>query len=97
MAKLDAHFSKSSHKCLLALIFMLFSLIGSVPETRTKDTLTVCIYLCIYIHLYSYVNVYLIVITWAQVVCLIYTPKVRGPQASGLRVNISGKPQVHMV
>ena len=35
---------------------------------------------------------YLVVIPWARVVCLIYTPEARG-----LRVYISGKPQVHMV
>ena len=40
---------------------------------------------------------YLVVIPWARVVCLIYTPKARGPQARGLRVYISGKPRVHMV
>ena len=27
--------------------------------------------------------IYLIVIPWAQVVCLIYTPEARGPQARG--------------
>ena len=27
----------------------------------------------------------------------IYTPEAQGPQARGLRVYISGKPQVHMV
>ena len=41
--------------------------------------------------------IYLIVIPWAQVVCLIYTPKARGLQAQGLRVHISGEPRVHMV
>ena len=35
---------------------------------------------------------YLIVIPWARVVCLIYTPEARG-----LRVYISGEPRVHMV
>ena len=40
---------------------------------------------------------YLIVIPWARVVCLIYTPEARGPQARGLRVYISGEPRVHMV
>ena len=33
-------------------------------------------------------NIYLVVIPWARVVCLIYTPEARG-----LRVYISGKPQ----
>ena len=42
-------------------------------------------------------NLHLIVIPWARVVCLIYTPEARGPQARGLRVYISGKPRVHMV
>ena len=48
----------------------------------------------------QHVNVpvrYLIVIPWARVVCLIYTPEARGPQARGLRVYISGEPRVHMV
>ena len=40
---------------------------------------------------------HLVVIPWARVVCLIYTPEARGPQARGLRVYISGKPRVHMV
>ena len=45
-----------------------------------------------------YTNVlHLIVIPWARVVCLIYTPEARGPQARGLRVYISGEPRVHMV
>ena len=35
---------------------------------------------------------HLIVIPWAQMVCLIYTPEARG-----LRVYISGKPQVPML
>ena len=38
-----------------------------------------------------------IVVTWARVVCLIYTPKARGQQARGLRVYISGKPRVPML
>ena len=42
-------------------------------------------------------SVYLIVIPWARVVCLIYTPEARGLQARGLRVYISGEPRVHMV
>ena len=45
----------------------------------------------------KYFWLYLIVIPWARVVCLIYTPEARGPQARGLRVYISGKPRVHMV
>ena len=44
-----------------------------------------------------YLYTHLIVIPWAQVVCLIYTPEARGPQARGLRVYISGEPRVHMV
>ena len=40
---------------------------------------------------------YLIVIPWAQMVCLIYTSKAQGPQVRVLRVYISGEPQVHMV
>ena len=40
---------------------------------------------------------YLIVIPWARVVYLTYTPKARGPQARGLRVYISGELRVHMV
>ena len=44
-----------------------------------------------------YMVFYLIVIPWARVVCLIYTPKARGPQARGLRVYISGELRVHMV
>ena len=40
---------------------------------------------------------YVIVIPWARVVCLIYTPDARGPQARGQRVYISGEPQVPMV
>ena len=40
---------------------------------------------------------YNIVVTWARVVCLIYTPEAQGPQAQGLRVYISGKPQVPML
>ena len=40
--------------------------------------------------------VYVIVIPWARVVCLIYTPEARGPQAQGLRVYISGKSRVPM-
>ena len=36
----------------------------------------------------------LIVIPWARVVC---PPEARGPQAQGLRVDIAGKPRVHMV
>ena len=39
---------------------------------------------------------YVIVIPWARVVCLIYTPEARGPQARGLRVYISGKSRVPM-
>ena len=35
---------------------------------------------------------HLIIIPWARVVCLIYTPEARG-----LRVYISGERQVHMV
>ena len=31
-------------------------------------------------HAYVTIITYLIVIQWAQVVCLIYTPKARGPQ-----------------
>ena len=42
-------------------------------------------------------EVHLIVIPWARVVCLIYTPEARGPQARGLRVYISGEPRVPMV
>ena len=42
-------------------------------------------------------RVHLIVIPWARVVCLIYTPEARGPQARGLRVYISGEPRLHMV
>ena len=41
--------------------------------------------------------IHYIVVTWARVVCLIYTPKARGPQARGLRVYISGKPRVPML
>ena len=33
-----------------------------------------------------------VVVTWAGVVCLIYTHKARGLQDRGLRVYISGKP-----
>ena len=29
---------------------------------------------------------YYIVVTWARVVCLIYTPKARGPQAEGVYI-----------
>ena len=47
--------------------------------------------------LYLKPRLYLIVIPWAQVVCLIYTPEARGPQARGLRVYISGEPRVPMV
>ena len=47
-----------------------------------------------YLHAY---DIHYIVVTWARVVCLIYTPKARGPQARGLRVYISGKPRVPML
>ena len=39
---------------------------------------------------------HLIVIPWAQVVCLIYTPEARGPQAQGLRVYIAYK-MLHLI
>ena len=42
--------------------------------------------------MYMYIYIYLVVIPWARVVCLIYTSEARG-----LRVYISGKPRVHMV
>ena len=42
-------------------------------------------------------NIYLIVVTWTRVVCLICTPDARGPQARGQRVYISGKPRVPML
>ena len=35
---------------------------------------------------------YLLVIPWAQVVCLISTPEAQGSQARGLRVYILGEP-----
>ena len=37
---------------------------------------------------------HVIVVTQARVVCLICTPEARGPQAQGLRVDISGRPRV---
>ena len=45
--------------------------------------------LFIQIKLAHHTDVYVIVIPWARVVCLIYTPEARGPQARGLRVYIS--------
>ena len=54
-----------------------------------------CMHLCTFGHstVIMKTNVeYLVVIPWARVVCLIYTPKARGP-----RVYISDKPRVHMV
>ena len=47
------------------------------------------------LHTYSYI--YVIVVTWVLIVCLIYTPKMQGLQAQGLRVHISGKPRVPML
>ena len=38
--------------------------------------------------------VHVTVVTQARVVCLICTPEARGPQARGLRVDISGRPRV---
>ena len=40
---------------------------------------------------------YIIVITWALVVCLICTPSALGPAALGPRVYISGKPLMPML
>ena len=42
----------------------------------------------------AFIEVHLIVVTQARVVCLICTPEARGPQAQGLRVYISGRPRV---
>ena len=42
-------------------------------------------------------NTYFIVVTWARVVCLICLPKAQGPQARGLKVDISGRSQVPML
>ena len=39
----------------------------------------------------SYI-IYVMVIPWARVVCLICTPEAQGPAALGLQVYISGKP-----
>ena len=40
---------------------------------------------------------FLIVIPWARVVCLMYTPEAWGLQAQGLRVYISGEQWLPMV
>ena len=45
-----------------------------------------------HMHNNTYTGVQYIVVTWARVVCLIYTPEIRG-----LRVYISGKPRVPML
>ena len=54
---------------------------GQSPEFRTSVSLPA--------------GIYIIVMPWAQVVCLIYV-YTRSPRATGLRVYISGKPQVPM-
>ena len=38
--------------------------------------------------------IHVTVVTQARVVCLICTPEARGPQARGLRVDITGRPRV---
>ena len=45
----------------------------------------------------GYSPLYVIVVTWARVLCLIYMPQARGPQARGLRAYISGKARVPML
>ena len=45
----------------------------------------------------SILSTHVIVVTWAQVICLICMPKARGPQALGLRAYISGKSRVPML
>ena len=40
---------------------------------------------------------YITIVTWALVVCLIYTPSALGPVALVLWVYISGKPRVPML
>ena len=62
--------------------------------------LSVCACVCVHAHTCAYVYTYIhyvVVVTWATVVCLICTPEAQGPQARGLRVYISGKPWVHML
>ena len=38
-----------------------------------------------------YIYIYLVVIPWAQKVCLIYTPKAQGPQAQGCIYQVNHK------
>ena len=47
-----------------------------------------------HIHNNTHTGVQYIVVTWARMVCLIYTPETQGPPARGLRMYISGKPLV---
>ena len=46
-------------------------------------------------HCYIYIHV--IYVTWAGVICLIYTHKHEGTQSSRASVDISGKSQLHML
>ena len=79
-----------SHPKILFLVSLLF-----VALLNPKFNPYLPVKFLIFYH--SSIYIYLIVIPWAQVVCLIYTPEARGPQARGLRVYISGEPRVHMV
>ena len=53
--------------------------------------------LCWFAHTSLHINWYILVMPWALVICLIYTPSALRPAALGLRVYISGKPLVPMV
>ena len=61
-----------------------------ISATKIKYIATVCS-ICTHTNICLSVSVYVIVVTWALVICLICMPKTQGPQARGLRAYISGK------
>ena len=82
------NFFKSSHIISMVFGYFIFLTFYATKVLHLKH------FTMYYLH---YKIQCLIVILCVQVICLIYTPEARGPQAKGLKVYMSAEPQVHMV
>ena len=97
----SSHVQKTSNRSTKVLNFIKQNLYNCSPNTKRIAYLTLVRPIMEYATSVwdSYYNteIYLIVVTWARVICLICMPKARGSQARGLRAYISGKSRVPML